>query len=61
MREVIKISKLRGDDGYKTISIRMREKMLADIDALAQETNRSRNELINFLLQEALKLVEIEE
>lgn len=61
MRDAIRITKLQGDDGYKTISVRMRERMLEEIDNIAKQTNRSRNELINYLLREALKLVEIED
>ena len=55
----IKIKK-RGDDGYKTISVRMKEGVLEKIDQLAQESNRSRNELINIILQHGVNTIEIE-
>lgn len=61
MKDTIKIKRLRGDDGFKTVSVRMRETMLEQIDSIAQETNRSRNELINLLLENALEIVEIED
>ena len=51
----------KGDDGYKIVSVRMRETTLADLDKLSAETNRSRNELINLLLISAMKIVKIEE
>ena len=53
MDKEIKITKKaprRGDDGYKIVSVRMKEEMLERLDRLAAQTNRSRNELINLLL-----------
>ena len=63
MAKDIKITKKaarRGDDGYKIVSVRMRDEMIARLDALSSETNRSRNELINLLLDAALDIVQIE-
>ena len=63
MAKEIKITKKaarRGDDGYKIFSVRMRDEMIARLDALSSETNRSRNELINLLLDAALDIVQIE-
>ena len=63
MAKEIKITKKaarRGDDGYKIVSVRMRDEMIARLDALWCETNRSRNELINLLLDAALDIVQIE-
>lgn len=51
----------RGDNGYKNISVRMREELLDKLDDLAERTNYSRNELINFLLVSAIEIVKIEE
>ena len=56
---VLKI-KRRGEDGYKIISVRIREETLAELDRIAAETNYSRNELINLLLSYGVKNVEIE-
>jgi metal-responsive CopG/Arc/MetJ family transcriptional regulator len=64
MAEEIRITKKavrRGDDGYKVVSVRMKETMLARLDALSAQTNRSRNELINLLLESALSAVKVEE
>ena len=63
MAKEIKITKKaarRGDDGYKIVSVRMREEIIERLAALSNETSRSRNELINLLLDAALDIVQIE-
>lgn len=59
-RDTIKISK-RGDDGYRVISVRIKEGTLARIDEAAGRTNRSRNEVINLILDHGVEVLEIEE
>lgn len=64
MAEEIKITKKavrRGDDGHKVVSVRMKEELIARLDALSAKTNRSRNELINILLESAINIVTVEE
>ena len=64
MDKEIKITKKtprRGDDGYKIVAVRMKEEMLERLDRLAAQTNRSRNELINLLLDSAMEIVKVEE
>lgn len=56
--KTIKINK-RGDDGYKVISIRIKEGNLQRLDVLAQKSNRSRNEIINIILENSIDDVEI--
>lgn len=51
----------KGDDGYKIVSVRMKEEMIDKLDALSVKTNRSRNELINLLLESAIDIVKVEE
>ena len=46
---------------YKIVSVRMKEEMLERLDRLAAQTNRSRNELINLLLDSAMEIVKVEE
>ena len=58
-KEPLKI-KRRSDDGNRIISVRIREDILENLDRLAAETNRSRNELINTILEHGLQNVEIE-
>lgn len=60
MKDSIKLSK-RGDDGYKIISVRIKETTLKKIDEAAGATNRSRNEIINIMLEHGVDVLEIEE
>lgn len=57
--EPLKI-KRRAEDGYRVISVRIKEDTLAEIDRIAAETNRSRNELINLILSHGVQNIEIE-
>lgn len=57
--EPLKI-KRKGEDGNKVITVRIREDTLSELDRLASETNRSRNELINIILSYGVKNIEIE-
>ena len=64
MEKEIRITKKaarRGDDGYKVVSVRMKEEMIERLDDLSAKTNRSRNELINLLLEAAIEIVKVEE
>ena len=64
MGEEIRITKKvykKGDDGYKNVSVRMKEELIASLDDLSVKTNRSRNELINILLESAVKIVKIDD
>jgi len=54
------IIKKRGDDGNRIITVRIREDTLTELDRLAAESNRSRNELINLILAHGVKNIEIE-
>lgn len=61
MKEKLIINKktLKGEDGYKTFSIRIKDETVANLDKLAEQTNRSRNELINILLDYAIENSEV--
>lgn len=64
MAEEIKITKKsarKGDDGYKVVSVRMKDETVEKLDVLSTKTNRSRNELINILIESAINIVKIEE
>ena len=50
----------RGDDGNRVISVRIKETTLAELDRIAAESNYSRNELINLILEHGFKNIEIE-
>ena len=58
---VIKKKGLRGEDGYKTFSIRIKDETVDNLNDLAKKTNRTRNELINILLDYAMEECEIED
>lgn len=57
--EPLKI-KRKFDDGNRVISMRIREELLAELDALANASNRSRNEIINLILEHGVKNIVIE-
>ena len=51
---IINKKNLKGEDGYKTFSVRVKEETVSKLNKLSEETNRSRNELINILLEYAI-------
>lgn len=57
--EPLKIKK-RGEDGNKVITVRIKEDTLAKLDQIANESNYSRNELINIILSHGVNNIEIE-
>ena len=62
MKQEIRISKKsahKGDDGHKVVSVRMKDETITRLDNLSLQTNRSRNELINLLLESSLDIVTI--
>ena len=64
MKEEIRITKKttkKADDGYKIVSVRMKDELLERLEALSAQTNRSRNKLINLLLNAAIDIVRVEE
>ena len=46
---IIKSKKYRGNDGYKTFSIRVKEELVENIDTISARTGHSRNELIGIV------------
>ncbi len=59
MKDNLVISKKKGEDGYKVFSVRVPDETVDRLDKLSQETNRSRNELINILLEFGLNNSEV--
>jgi predicted DNA-binding protein len=59
--KIFKKDSTRGEDGYKTFSIRVKDETAAGLDTLATESNRSRNELINIILEHALNNIKVVE
>ena len=56
---IINKKNLKGEDGYKTFSVRIKEETVLKLNKLSEETNRSRNELINILLDFAINNCEV--
>lgn len=56
---VISKKPLKGEDGYKTFSIRVKDETVDALEQIVSVTNRSRNEIINILLDYAIKYAEI--
>lgn len=57
--EIKKKNPKRGDDGYKVVSVRMKDETLEKLEKISSLTNRSRNEVINILLEKAIDIVKI--
>lgn len=51
---VIRPKSLKGEDGYRTFSIRIKEETVVRIEELSSKTGYTRNELIGRLLNYAL-------
>ena len=59
--KLIITKKLKGEDGHKTFSIRIKDETVARLDKIAKDSNRSRNDLINMLLDFAMEYCEVED
>lgn len=49
--QISKRSKIKGEDGYKVFSVRIRDETVEKLEEIAKKANRSRNELINMMLE----------
>ncbi len=56
---IIRKKSLKGEDGYKTFSIRIKEETVIELEKIAKKSNRSRNDIINILLDYAIDNCEI--
>lgn len=57
--QISKRSNVKGEDGYKVFSVRIKDETVERLEQIAQETNRSRNELINMMLEFGIENCEI--
>ena len=57
---IVKPKRPKGEDGYKVFSIRIRDEIVARIDAISTQTGRSRNELIGLFLDYAVERCKVE-
>ena len=58
---LINIKHPKGEDGYKTFSVRLKNDIVEQLDQVSFNTGRSRNELIGMMLRFALDNCKIEE
>jgi ribbon-helix-helix protein, copG family len=58
---IIKPKRAKGDDGYKTFSIRIKEETVSRLNDISAQTGYSRNELIGVFLEYAIENCIIEE
>lgn len=63
MREklIIHAKRPKGEDGYHTFSIRVKEEIVQKLEAICQQSGHSRNELVGMLLEYALDNCEVEQ
>ena len=52
---ILRPKRAKGDDGYKTFSIRIHEELVERINDISAQTGYSRNELIGKLLEYAVE------
>ena len=57
---IVKPKRPKGEDGYKVFSIRIKEETVTKIDAISEQTGRSRNELIGMFLDYAVERCKVE-
>lgn len=57
---VIRPKRSKGDDGFRTFSIRIREDIVEKLDEISAQSGRSRNELIGIFLEYAAERCTIE-
>ena len=50
----------KGEDGYKTFSVRIKNEIVEEVEEISCSTGRSRNELIGILLEFALHNYKVE-
>lgn len=58
---IIRPKRYKGNDGYKTFSIRIKEELVENIDSISNKTGHSRNELIGIFLEYAVNHCKVEE
>ena len=49
------------DDNYKVFSVRIKKSIISELDKIAKKTNRSRNELINVMLEFGIENIDMDE
>jgi len=60
-RLIIQPKRPKGEDGYRTFSVRIKEELVSRLEEIAAKSGHSRNELIALLLEYGLDHCEIGE
>lgn len=61
MDDKLIIRKVRGEDGYKVFSVRVKKELVKSLDDIAEASGYSRNEIVNIFLEYAIQHYIIEE
>lgn len=59
-QKLIITKKVKGEDGHKVFSIRLKDETVERLENIVEQSGRSRNDLINMLLDFAMDNCEIE-
>ena len=59
-QKLIITKKVKGEDGHKIFSIRLKDETVERLDDIVKQSGRSRHDLINVLLDYAMDNCEIE-
>ena len=59
-QKLIITKKVKGEDGHKTFSVRLKDETVDRLDEIVKQSGRSRNDLINMLLEYAMDNCEID-
>lgn len=57
--QITRKSALKGDDGYTSFTIRIKEETADNLEEIVRETHRTRNELVNIMLEYSIANCEI--
>ena len=55
MDDKLIIRKVRGEDGYKVFSVRVKKELVKSLDDIAEASGYSRNEIVNIFLEYAIQ------
>ena len=58
-QKLIISKRVKGEDGHKTFSVRIKDETVEKLEEIAKQSNRSRNDLINIFLDFAIENCEV--
>ena len=57
---IVQRKNMKGEDGHRVFSVRLKEEIVRKLEKIADQTNRSRNELINLFLEYAIENCQVQ-